>query len=66
MTKVPQHRPYRRADYWLYPWQIHAIQRIAHERQQTPSAIVRDLLTAALPPPRASSDKPPPSDTPSS
>ena len=39
----------RRADYWLYPWQIRAVQLIAERTHATPSAVVRDLLTAALP-----------------
>ncbi len=39
----------RRADYWLYPWQIRAIQRLAERDHTTPSAALRDLLTAALP-----------------
>ncbi|MGC8487908.1 MAG: hypothetical protein ACP5QO_06765 [Clostridia bacterium] len=40
---------FRRADYWLYPWQIRAIQRLAESAHSTPSAVVRELLTSALP-----------------
>jgi hypothetical protein len=40
---------FRRADYWIHPWQIRAIQRLAEERHSTPSAVVRELLTEALP-----------------
>jgi hypothetical protein len=40
---------FRRADYWLHPWQIRAIQRLAEDLGSTPSAVVRDLLTQALP-----------------
>jgi hypothetical protein len=38
----------RRADYFLYTWQIHAIRRLAAETQKPPSAVVRDLLNQAL------------------
>jgi hypothetical protein len=40
---------FRRADYWLHPWQIRAIQRLAESTHSTPSAVVRELLTSALP-----------------
>lgn len=40
---------FRRADYWLLPWQIRAIQRLAESTHSTPSAVVRDLLSTALP-----------------
>jgi len=53
---------FRRADYWLHPWQIRAIQRLAAGSHTTPSAVVRDLLTQALPaslrPPSASEPVP--------
>ena len=39
----------RRADYFLYTWQIHAIRRLAAETQRHPSEVVRDLLNEALP-----------------
>lgn len=39
----------RRADYFLYTWQIYAIRRLAAETQRHPSEVVRDLLNQALP-----------------
>lgn len=38
----------RRADYILYTWQIRAIRSLARERGEAPSAVVRELLAAAL------------------
>jgi hypothetical protein len=38
----------RRADYFLYAWQIRAIRRLAAARGETPSQVARMLLTAAL------------------
>jgi hypothetical protein len=38
----------RRADYFLYTWQIRAIREIANARQVPASAVVRELLTLAL------------------
>ena len=46
-TKRPKNQ--RRADYFLYTWQIHAIRRLAAETQRHPSEVVRDLLNEALP-----------------
>lgn len=45
-TKRPKNQ--RRADYFLYTWQIYAIRRLAAERQQPPSEVVRELLNEAL------------------
>lgn len=38
----------RRADYFLYTWQIRAIRELAEIRHEPPSAVVRDLLAHAL------------------
>jgi hypothetical protein len=38
----------RRADYFLYTWQIGAIRRMAQARGCTPSEVVRELLSQAL------------------
>ncbi|MCY0898667.1 MAG: hypothetical protein OWU33_06960 [Firmicutes bacterium] len=38
----------RRADYYLYTWQIRAVQRIARETKMPPSEVVRSLLEEAL------------------
>jgi len=38
----------RRADYFLYTWQIRAIRRLAEERHEPPSQVVRELLSQAL------------------
>ncbi len=46
-TKRPKNQ--RRADYFLYTWQIYAIRRLAAETHRQPSEVVRDLLNQALP-----------------
>lgn len=38
----------RKADYYLFHWQIQAIRQLAKDSHQPPSAIVRELLTRAL------------------
>lgn len=38
----------RRADYFLYTWQIGAIRRLAAARGCTASELVRELLSQAL------------------
>ncbi|MGC8489671.1 MAG: hypothetical protein ACP5QO_15835 [Clostridia bacterium] len=38
----------RRADYFLYTWQIRAIRHLAEERHEAPSQVVRELLNEAL------------------
>jgi hypothetical protein len=38
----------KRADYYLYTWQIRAVQRIARETKIPPSEVVRTLLKEAL------------------
>lgn len=38
----------RRADYFLYTWQIRAIQRMSRDNQKTSSEIVRELISQAL------------------
>ncbi|MCY0879226.1 MAG: hypothetical protein OWU84_09830 [Firmicutes bacterium] len=38
----------RRADYYLYTWQIRAVQKIARESKMPPSEVVRSLLEEAL------------------
>lgn len=38
----------RRATYWIEPWQIRAIRALATARGQSPSTVVRALLTVAL------------------
>jgi hypothetical protein len=38
----------KRADYFIYTWQIRAIRRLAEKRGQTPSQVVRLLLADAL------------------
>lgn len=45
-----QKRPadHKRADYYLYTWQIRAVQRIARETKTPPSEVVRVLLQEAL------------------
>ncbi|CAB1128167.1 protein of unknown function [Candidatus Hydrogenisulfobacillus filiaventi] len=43
----PDRRP-RRASYYLYPWQIRHIQRLARETGRPPSEVLREVLTRAL------------------
>ena len=38
----------KRADYYLYTWQIRAVQRISRETKIPPSEVVRTLLKEAL------------------
>ncbi len=38
----------KRADYYLYTWQIRAVQKIARETKIPPSEVVRSLLNEAL------------------
>jgi hypothetical protein len=38
----------KRADYYLYTWQIRAVQKIARETKMPPSEVVRSLLKEAL------------------
>lgn len=38
----------KRADYYLYTWQIKAVQRISRETQTPPSEVMRSLLQEAL------------------
>lgn len=40
----------KRADYYLYTWQIRAVQRISRETNQPPSEVLRNLLAKALEP----------------
>lgn len=46
MNKRPSDQ--KRADYYLYTWQIRAVQRISRETQTPPSEVVRLLLQEAL------------------
>jgi hypothetical protein len=45
---MPRPKNQRRADYFLYTWQIRAIREIATARQVPASVVVRELLTQAL------------------
>lgn len=38
----------KRADYYLYKWQIRAVQKISRETQTPPSEVMRILLNQAL------------------
>ncbi len=38
----------KRADYYLYTWQIRAVQKIARDTKVPPSEVVRSLLNEAL------------------
>lgn len=38
----------KRADYYLYTWQIRAVQKISRESKIPPSEVVRSLLKEAL------------------
>jgi hypothetical protein len=38
----------KRADYYLYTWQIRAVQKISRESKLPPSEVVRSLLKEAL------------------
>ncbi|NMP20981.1 hypothetical protein [Sulfobacillus harzensis] len=38
----------KRADYYLYTWQIKAVQRISRETQTPPSEVMRTILQQAL------------------
>ncbi|MDA8193970.1 MAG: hypothetical protein M0Z53_08235 [Thermaerobacter sp.] len=38
----------KRADYYLYTWQIRAVQRISRETHRPPSEVMRTLLAEAL------------------
>ena len=38
----------KRADYYLYTWQIKEVQRISRETRKPPSEVLRDLLSEAL------------------
>lgn len=44
----PRPKNQRRADYFLYTWQIRAIRHLAEERNERPSEVVRELLSQAL------------------
>lgn len=48
-TKM-QKRPVdqKRADYYLYTWQIRAVQKISRDTHQPPSEVMRTLLNEAL------------------
>ncbi|AEJ39029.1 hypothetical protein TPY_0834 [Sulfobacillus acidophilus TPY] len=43
-----KHSDQKRADYYLYTWQIREVQRIARETKTPPSEVVRQLLAQAL------------------
>ncbi len=38
----------KRADYYLYTWQIREVQKLSRELRRPPSEIMRSLLTEAL------------------
>ncbi len=38
----------KRADYYLYTWQIREVQKLSRELHRPPSEIMRTLLTEAL------------------
>lgn len=38
----------KRADYYLYTWQIREVQRISRETRTPPSEVMRELLSRAL------------------
>lgn len=46
MQKRPQDQ--KRADYYLYTWQIRAVQKLSRETNMPPSEVVRSLLKEAL------------------
>lgn len=46
MNKRPTDQ--KRADYYLYTWQIRAVQRISRETKVPPSEVMRVLLKQAL------------------
>jgi hypothetical protein len=50
-------RDQKRADYYLYTWQIREVQRIARETKTPPSEVVRQLLTRALSNPQEASSQ---------
>jgi hypothetical protein len=48
MPRAPRPKDQRRADYFLYTWQIRSIRRLAEAEDRSPSEVVRDLLAEAL------------------
>lgn len=53
MKKRPDQK---RAEYYLYTWQINELRRISRETQTPPSAVLRQVLSAALGPGPGRSD----------
>lgn len=47
MRKRPDQK---RAEYYLYTWQINELRRISRETQTPPSEVLRKVLTVALAP----------------
>lgn len=43
----------KRAEYYLFSWQIRAIQQLARQQATTPSAVVRRLLSEVIAAPQA-------------
>ncbi len=41
-------RDQKRADYYLYTWQIREVQRISRQTKTPPSEVMRSLLSQAL------------------
>ncbi len=41
-------RDQKRADYYLYTWQIREVQRISRQTKTPPSEVMRSLLSRAL------------------
>jgi hypothetical protein len=44
----PPVKDQKRADYYLYTWQIREVQRISRETHTPPSEVMRELLSRAL------------------
>jgi hypothetical protein len=44
----PPVKDQKRADYYLYTWQIREVQRISRETHTPPSEVMRSLLSRAL------------------
>ncbi len=45
-----KHDQQKRAEYYLYAWQIAEVRRISRETRRPPSEVLRDLLSQALRP----------------
>ena len=45
---VKAHENQKKAEYYLYRWQIAELRRISRETRRPPSAVLRDVLSDAL------------------